>query len=78
MEAAKLMEDYAQEILRLRRMNSILLRQRNKLMAALTDSERIISTAIREKQLKTETEAQKQNEFDARGHIGAFRKILAS
>lgn len=46
------------------------------LTAALEDAERIISIALQEGQLRTETEVQKQNEFDARGHIGGIREIL--
>ncbi|UGQ44947.1 hypothetical protein [Massilia endophytica] len=49
-----------------------------KLEAALTDAERIISTALREGQLRTQTEVQKQNEFDARGLIGGIRVVLAA
>ena len=46
------------------------------LTAALKDAERILSIALQENQLRTDTEAQKQNEFDARGHIGGIRKVL--
>ena len=46
------------------------------LTAALQDAERILSIALVEGQLRKETEAQKQNEFDARGHIGGIRNAL--
>jgi hypothetical protein len=47
------------------------------LVKALTDAERIISTALREGQFAGESEAAKQNKFNAQGSIGAIRTALA-
>ncbi len=46
------------------------------LLSALKDAERIISTSLRESQLRANTPVQKQNKFDADHTIGGIREAI--